>query len=108
MDVADTDTPEWIEVPTRLSAGSVAVSSRALHADEVISVPSEDAPVGLLHALDQELHRRHADGRSSATGGVPVDVSRRLGSWMVLASTDLVAADATAVPFPPARPGGFP
>lgn len=35
------------------------------------------------------------DGPSRGTGGVPLDVSRVLGDWMVLASTDLTAADAT-------------
>jgi len=36
------------------------------------------------------------DGPSLRTGGSTVDVKTRLGSWLVLASKDLVAADATA------------
>jgi uncharacterized protein (DUF362 family) len=36
------------------------------------------------------------DGPSTSTGGRAVDVKARLGSWLVLASTDPVAADATA------------
>jgi uncharacterized protein (DUF362 family) len=36
------------------------------------------------------------DGPSLRTGGSAVDVKTRLGSWLVLASKDLVAADATA------------
>jgi uncharacterized protein (DUF362 family) len=36
------------------------------------------------------------DGPSSSSGGLALDVSSRLGDWMVLASTDLAAADATA------------
>jgi uncharacterized protein (DUF362 family) len=36
------------------------------------------------------------DGPTGTQGGVPVDLKDRLGSWLVLASTDLVAADATA------------
>jgi uncharacterized protein (DUF362 family) len=36
------------------------------------------------------------DGPSTSTGGTPLDVASRLGSWLVLASTDCVAADATA------------
>jgi uncharacterized protein (DUF362 family) len=36
------------------------------------------------------------DGPSTDTGGAALDVSTRLGSWLVLASTDAVAADATA------------
>lgn len=36
------------------------------------------------------------DGPSTSTGGTPLDVATRLGSWLVLASTDAVAADATS------------
>jgi uncharacterized protein (DUF362 family) len=36
------------------------------------------------------------NGPSSDLGGRPVDMRDRLGSWLLLASTDLVAADATA------------
>jgi uncharacterized protein (DUF362 family) len=36
------------------------------------------------------------DGPTLGSGGNVVDVRRRLGSWLVMASTDLVAADATA------------
>lgn len=36
------------------------------------------------------------DGPSRSTGGVALDVASRLGDWLVLASTDLAAADATA------------
>jgi len=36
------------------------------------------------------------DGPSTDSGGATVDMKDRLGSWLVLASTDLVAADATA------------
>jgi uncharacterized protein (DUF362 family) len=36
------------------------------------------------------------NGPSSSLGGRPVDVRDRLGTWLLLASTDLVAADATA------------
>jgi uncharacterized protein (DUF362 family) len=36
------------------------------------------------------------DGPTLGSGGRTVDVSQRLGSWLVLASTDIVAADATA------------
>jgi uncharacterized protein (DUF362 family) len=37
-----------------------------------------------------------ANGPSQSTGGRTVDMRTRLGSWLVLASTDPVAADATA------------
>jgi uncharacterized protein (DUF362 family) len=36
------------------------------------------------------------NGPSSNLGGTPVDLRSRLGFWVLLASTDLVAADATA------------
>jgi uncharacterized protein (DUF362 family) len=36
------------------------------------------------------------NGPSSSVGGRAVDMRERLGSWLLLASTDLVAADATA------------
>ncbi len=36
------------------------------------------------------------DGPGTGHGGLTVDMRQRLGSWLVLASTDLVAADATA------------
>jgi uncharacterized protein (DUF362 family) len=36
------------------------------------------------------------NGPSSSLGGTPVDLRSRLGFWVLLASTDLVAADATA------------
>lgn len=145
----DVETPEWIEVPTRLSFGKVAVSSRVLHADKVISVPVAKTHrygyftlsiknfIGVtplkrygwgtmgrvdrwkLHYKDQSPRDFNAlaidiaravkpalavidfsigmegDGPSSALGGVPIDVAQRLGSWMVVASTDLLAADAT-------------
>jgi uncharacterized protein (DUF362 family) len=36
------------------------------------------------------------NGPSQSSGGLTLDVSTRLGSWLLLASTDAVAADATA------------
>jgi uncharacterized protein (DUF362 family) len=36
------------------------------------------------------------NGPSTSIGGITVDMKDRLGSWLLLASTDLVAADATA------------
>jgi uncharacterized protein (DUF362 family) len=145
----DRDTPEWIDVPTRLSMGTVAVSSLVMRADKVISIPVAKTHrwawftlsiknfIGVtplarygwgsggrldrfkLHwhdnnprdfnRLAQDLARAvgpdlavvdmsigmEGDGPSRATGGTPLDVATRAGSWAVLASTDLVAADAT-------------
>jgi len=36
------------------------------------------------------------DGPTTGSGGKTVNMEERLGSWLVLASTDLMAADATA------------
>jgi len=36
------------------------------------------------------------DGPTRDLGGTPVDMSERLGAWAILASTDIMAADATA------------
>ena len=37
-----------------------------------------------------------ADGPTKDQGGVTVDMKNRLGSWVILASTDIMAADASA------------
>jgi len=37
-----------------------------------------------------------ADGPSRGQGGATVDMKKRLGSWAIVASTDIMAADATA------------
>jgi len=36
------------------------------------------------------------DGPTSGSGGVTVDMRNRLGSWLIIASTDIMAADSTA------------
>ena len=35
------------------------------------------------------------DGPTRGSGGITVDMKNRLGSWLILASTDIMAADAT-------------
>ena len=146
----DAETPEWIEVPTALSFGKVAVSSLVLHTDKVISVPVAKTHrwgyftlsiknfIGVtplarygwgdhgrvdryqLHINDRsprDFNRlavdiakavkpalavvdmsigMEGDGPSRGTGGTAIDVRKKLGAWLVLASTDLAAADATA------------
>jgi uncharacterized protein (DUF362 family) len=146
----DVDTPEWIEVPTGISLGAVAVSSLVINADRVISVAVAKTHqwahltlslknfIGItplerygwmsrgntdrvfLHQNDsrpEDFGRLYIDianaaqpdlsiidfsigmegnGPTSGNGGVPVDMRARLGSWLLLASTDPVAADATA------------
>jgi uncharacterized protein (DUF362 family) len=146
----DVDSPRWVDVPTGISLGTVAVSSLVLDADRVISVPVAKTHawahltlalknfIGItplerygwqsqgnndrvfLHENDMgpenfgrlyiDLARAAApdlaiidfsigmegDGPTSGNGGIPVDMRSRLGSWLLLASTDAVAADATA------------
>jgi uncharacterized protein (DUF362 family) len=146
----DVDTPDWVEIPTSISLGRVAVSSLVINADRVISVAVAKTHrwarmtlslknfIGVtplerygwrsagnydrvdLHSHDFSLHgfaRLYLDivkavrpdlaiidlsigmegnGPSTDLGGRPVDMRDRLGSWLLLASADLVAADATA------------
>jgi uncharacterized protein (DUF362 family) len=146
----DAETTSWIEVPTGISLGTVAVSSLVLDADRVISVPVAKTHqwahltlslknfIGItplarygwqtrgnfdrvfLHQNDMgpaafgrlyiDLARAAApdlalidfsigiegNGPTADNGGLTVDMRSRLGSWLLLASTDAVAADATA------------
>jgi uncharacterized protein (DUF362 family) len=146
----EVDTPRWVDVPTGISLGSVAVSSLVLDADRVISVPVAKThnwayltlslknfigitPLERYGWMSQnnydriDLHRNdptpedfgrlyidlanaaqpdltiidfsigmEGNGPTSGAGGTPVDMMSRLGSWLLLASTDPVAADATA------------
>jgi len=143
-------TPEWIEFPTNISLGKVAVSSLVTRADRVISIPVAKTHrwaqltlslknfVGITplkrygwrnagNYSRNHLHRNdytpeaigqlyfdlsHAanpdltiidfsigvesDGPTLSQGGDALNVKDRLGSWLLLASTDLAAADATA------------
>jgi len=145
----DTDSPEWVEVPTSTYIGKVAISSLVAQADRVISIPvmkthqwaqltlslknfvgvtplerygwngadtlwsrllldhrSPEAIAQLyldiVNAVKPDLAiidgsiGVEGDGPVTEWGGVTVDMRDRLGSWLLLASTDLVAADATA------------
>jgi len=143
-------TPEWVEVPTGISLGSVAISSLVTRADRVISIPvakthkwakltlslknfigitplkrygwepADTFSRVLLHKNDYtskamgqlyiDLAKAakpdlaiidfsigmEGDGPTASAGGETLDVKDRLGSWLLLASTDPVAADATA------------
>jgi uncharacterized protein (DUF362 family) len=145
----DVDSPEWVDVPTSSSLGTIAVSSLVAHADRVISIPVMKTHVfaqltlslknflgvtplerygwqpsgnymrlGFDHRSSQAIAQIYLDivnavkpdlaiidGSVGVEGngpevlenaGVTVDMRDRLGSWLLLASTDLVAADATA------------
>jgi len=148
----EVDTPEWIDVPTGISLGKVAVSSLVTRADRVISVPvakthewagmtlsmknfigitplkrygwehSRAYSRDVLHRHDykpEQISQLYFDLTAAAKphlaivdfsiglegngptirggkGGRTVNVKDRLGSWLLLASTDPAAADATA------------
>jgi uncharacterized protein (DUF362 family) len=146
----DTETTEWVDVPTGISLGRVAISSLVTRADRIISVPVAKTHrwayltlalknfvgitplarygwTGTTETTRVLLHRHDAaprgfgrllvdiasavrphlsivdfsigmegNGPSTSLGGRAVDVKSRLGSWLLLASTDPVAVDATA------------
>lgn len=146
----EVDTPEWVEVPTGISLGNVAISTLVTQADRVISIPVakthllayatlslknfigitplkrygwRNAPnydrillhqndytpqavgqliIDLTSAVKPDLAiidfsiGMEDNGPTASWGGTPVDMKDRLGSWLLLASTDVVAADATA------------
>ena len=151
----DTESPRLVEIPSSTYLGKIAVSSLAMDADRVISVPvlkthtiaqltlslknllgitalqkySVELPRGenvepLLWRMDSFDHSSpeaiaaiyldiaeavkpdlaiidasiglEGDGPAVMFGGKTVDMKDRLGSWTLLASTDPVAADATA------------
>jgi len=146
----DTDSPEWVEVPTSTYIEKVAISSLVARADRIISIPvmktHEWAQLSLSlknfvgvtplerygwkgaesmwsralldHRSPEAIAQLYLDivdavkpdlaiidasigvegnGPSATEGkGLTVDMKERLGSWLLLASTDLVAADATA------------
>jgi uncharacterized protein (DUF362 family) len=147
----ETDSPSWVELPSRSNLDTIAVSSLVARADRVISIPVAKTHAwaqltlslknfvgvtpllryGVLtesgywdrgRVLDHSSTRSIAqiyldvvagvkpdlavidlsygvegDGPSAGPGnGATVNMQDRLGSWLVLASTDLVAADATA------------
>lgn len=145
----DTDSPDWVEVPTSTYLRNVAISSLVARADRVISIPvlkthsvaqltlslknfigvtplerygwkgaeSKYSRVFLDHRSPDAIAQLYLDivgavkpdlaiidasigmeanGPTAGVGGLTVDMKDRLGSWLLLASTDLVAADATA------------
>jgi uncharacterized protein (DUF362 family) len=145
----DSDSPQWLEVPSRTGFSRIAVSSLVAQADRVISIPvlkthqwaqatlSLKNFVGvtplerygwtasgsysrvLLHVTSGGIEQVFLDVVDAvkpdlaiidasigvegngptvgSSGGLTVNMQDRLGSWLLLASTDLVAADATMV-----------
>ena len=145
----ETDSPEWIEFPSTSHLSSIAVSSLAVNADKVISIPvakthswaqltlalknfigitplsryaqlvdntwwnrgtfdhSSPRAIGQIY-LDIVKSLKPAlsiidfsigiegDGPTLNQGGNTVNMKERLGTWAVIASTDIMAADAAA------------
>ncbi|MEA3367259.1 MAG: DUF362 domain-containing protein [Planctomycetota bacterium] len=145
----ETDSPGWVEVPSRAPLNKIAVSSLVTKADKVISIPVAKTHswaqltlalknfIGVTplsryaqlidntwwnrgtfdHSSPQAIAQVYldivkavtphlsiidfsigleSDGPSKGQGGSTVDMKKRLGSWALLASTDIMAADATA------------
>ncbi len=145
----ETASPGWVEVPSKTSLNSIAVSSLVTEADKVISIPvakthswaqvtlaaknfigitplskyaqlvdntywnrgtfDHSSPraiaqvyLDIVRAIRPDLSiidfsiGLEGNGPTRDLGGTPVDVSERLGSWAIIASTDIMAVDATA------------
>jgi hypothetical protein len=74
----ETDSPGWVEVPSETPLEKIAISSLVAAADIDFSIGLE------------------GDGSTTNLGGTTVDMKERLGSWAIIASTDIMAADAIA------------
>jgi len=145
----ETDSPGWIEVPSRTRLDKIAISSLVAKADKVISIPVAKTHcwaqltlaaknfIGVTpmsryaqlidntwwnrdtfdHSSPQAIAQVYldivkakkvdlsivdfsigmeGDGPSRAPGGKTLDMKERLGSWAIVAGTDIMAVDATA------------
>lgn len=148
MACLETDSPGWVEVPSKTPLGKIAISSLVAKADKVISIPVAKTHtwaqltlaaknfLGITplsryaqlidntwwnrgtfdHSSPQAIAQVYLDivknikpdlsiidfsigiegnGPTSSQGGTPVNMKERLGSWAIIASTDIMAADAT-------------
>jgi len=145
----ETDSPGWVEVPSRTPLNEIAISSLVANADKVISIPVAKTHcwaqltlaaknfVGVTpmsryaqlidntwwnrgtfdHSSPQAIAQVYLDivkavkpalsivdfsigidgnGPTRSSGGTTANMKDRLGSWAIVASTDVMAADATA------------
>ncbi|MBL7188130.1 MAG: DUF362 domain-containing protein [Phycisphaerae bacterium] len=145
----ETDSPAWVEVPSKTPLNKIAISSLVANADKVISIPvakthswaqltlaaknfvgvtpmsryaqliantwwnrgtfDHSSPKAIAQVyLDIVKGKRvdlsiidfsicmEGDGPSRGNGGRTMNMKERLGSRAVIASTDIMAADATA------------
>ena len=145
----ETDSPDWIEVPSSTPLNSIAISRLVAKADKVISIPvakthawaqltlaaknfigitplsryaqlidntwwnrgtfDHSSPQAIAQVYLDIVKSIHpdlsiidfsigieGDGPTTSWGGTTIDVKKHLGSWAIVASTDIMAADATA------------
>ncbi len=145
----ETDSPGWIEIPSKTPLGKIAISSLVAKADKVISIPVAKTHswaqltlaaknfLGITplsryaqlidntwwnrgtfdHSTPQAIAQVYldivesikpdlsiidfsigieGDGPTTSQGGTLLNMRERLGSWAIIASTDIMAADATA------------
>ncbi|MBN2102720.1 DUF362 domain-containing protein [bacterium] len=145
----ETDSPDWIEVPSQTSHGHIAISSLVANADKIISIPVAKTHswaqlslatknfIGITplsryaqlidntwwnreafdHSSPQAIAQVYLDivqsikpdlsiidfsigidgnGPTTNWGGQTFNMKDHIGSWAVIASTDIMAADATA------------
>ena len=145
----ETDSPGWVEVPSKTRLGKIAISSLVADADRVISIPvakthswaqvtlASKNYIGITplsryaqlidntwwnrgtfdHSSPEAIGQAYldiekglgtdlsiidfsicieGDGPTTDLGGTTLNVKDRLGSWAIIASTDIMAADATA------------
>jgi len=145
----ETNSPGWVEVPSKTPLNKIAISSLMAKADKVISIPVAKthswaqltlaaknfigvAPLSRYaqlidntwwnrgtfdHGSPQAIAQVYldivkgkkvdlaiidfsigleADGPSLGQGGKTVNMKQRLGAWAIVASKDIMAADATA------------
>ncbi|MBL7174370.1 MAG: DUF362 domain-containing protein [Desulfobacteraceae bacterium] len=145
----ETDSPNWVEVPSNTSLNKIAISGLVANADKVISIPVAKTHswaqltlalknfIGITplsryaqlindtwwnrgafdHSSPQTIAQVYldivksikpdlsiidfsigieGDGPTKSQGGITVNMKEHLGSWAIIASTDIMAADATA------------
>jgi uncharacterized protein (DUF362 family) len=145
----ETDSPGWVEVPSKTSLNKIAVSSLVVNADKVISIPVAKTHswaqlslasknfIGITplsryaqlidntwwnrdtfdHSSPQRIAQVYldivkgikpalsivdfsigieGDGPTTSQGGITLNMKNRRGSWAIIASTDIMAVDATA------------
>ena len=145
----ETDSPGWVEIPSKTPLNKIAISSLVAKADKVISIPVAKTHswaqvtlasknfIGITplsryaqlinntwwnrgtfdHSSPQAIAQVYldivksinpnlsiidfsigveGDGPTIDLGGATVNMKERLGSWAIIASSDILAADATA------------